>query len=250
LVEEHNRQKAYEFIGSQVKQGRQVFVICPLIEEKSAKGAEEENGIEINGYQPSWNVSLEKKSVMSEYEKLSKNIFPNLKVGYLHGKMKIEEKDLVMKKFKDKEIDILVSTSVVEVGVDIPNASVMMIEGAERFGLAQLHQFRGRVGRSEYQSYCFLFPQKQAQKSSERLKYFEKENDGFKLAEKDLEIRGPGDVYGTVQSGEENLRLAKLTDQVLIKKAREAAKEIAVEFEKYPTIKAKFGAWEKSVHLE
>ncbi len=247
LVEEHNRQKAYEFIRAQVKQGRQVFVICPLIEEKKT---EEENGIEINDYRPSWNVSLEKKSVMSEYEKLSKNIFPDLKVGYLHGKMKAEEKDLVMQKFKDKEVDILVSTSVVEVGVDIPNATVMMIEGAERFGLAQLHQFRGRVGRSEYQSYCFLFPQKQTQKSAERLKYFEKENNGFKLAEKDLEIRGPGDVYGTAQSGEENLRLAKLTDQVLIKKAREAAKEIAVEFDKYPTIKAKFGAWEKTVHLE
>ncbi len=247
LVEEHNRQKAYEFIHTQVKQGRQVFVICPLIEEKKK---DEESEIEIIGYQPSWNVSLEKKSVMSEYEKLSKTIFPDLRVGYLHGKMKSEEKDLVMKKFKDKEIDILVSTSVVEVGVDIPNATVMMIEGAERFGLAQLHQFRGRVGRSEYQSYCFLFPQKQAQKSSERLKYFEKENNGFKLAEKDLEIRGPGDVYGKVQSGEENLRLAKLTDQILIKKAREAAKEIATEFSKYPTIKAKFGAWEKSVHLE
>jgi len=247
LVEEHNRQKAYEFIHAQVKQGRQVFVICPLIEEKKA---EEENGIEITGYQPNWNVSLEKKSVMSEYEKLSKTIFPDLRVGYLHGKMKGEEKDSIMKKFKNKEIDILVSTSVVEVGVDIPNATVMMIEGAERFGLAQLHQFRGRVGRSEYQSYCFLFPQKQAQKSSERLKYFEKENNGFKLAEKDLEIRGPGDVYGKVQSGEENLRLAKLTDQVLIKKAREAAKEIAVEFSKYSTIKAKFGAWEKSVHFE
>ncbi|MDO9509802.1 MAG: ATP-dependent DNA helicase RecG, partial [Candidatus Magasanikbacteria bacterium] len=247
LVEEHNRQKAYEFIGAQVKQGRQVFVICPLIEDKQK---EEDLGVEVNNYQPVWNVSLEKKSVMSEYEKLSKNIFLNLRVGYLHGKMKGEEKDEVMKKFKNKEIDILVSTSVVEVGIDIPNATVMMIEGAERFGLAQLHQFRGRVGRSEFQSYCFLFPQKHAQKVNERLKYFEKENNGFKLAEKDLEIRGPGDVYGKVQSGEENLRLAKLTDQVLIKKAREVAKEIATEFSKYPTIKAKFGAWEKSVHLE
>ncbi|HRY36814.1 MAG TPA: helicase-related protein, partial [Candidatus Magasanikbacteria bacterium] len=247
LVEEHNRQKAYEFIGAQVKQGRQVFVICPLIEEKLK---EDETELEINNYQPAWNVSLEKKSVMSEYEKLSKNIFPNLRVGYLHGKMKNEEKDLIMKKFKDKEIDILVSTSVVEVGVDIPNATVMMIEGAERFGLAQLHQFRGRVGRSEYQSYCFLFPQKQTQKSSERLKYFERENNGFKLAEKDLEIRGPGDVYGTAQSGEENLRLAKLTDQELVKKARETAKELAPKLAKYPGLKAKFGAWEKSIHLE
>lgn len=250
LVEENNRQKAYEFIRAQVKQGRQVFVICPLIEEKakSAKGGEEE--IEIQNYRPVWTNSLERKTVMKEYEKLSKTIFPDLRIGYLHGKIKGEEKDVAMEKFKNKEIDVLVSTSVVEVGVDIPNATVMMIENAERFGLAQLHQFRGRVGRSEHQSYCFLFTQNSGQKVSERLKYFEKENNGFKLAEKDLEIRGPGDVYGTQQSGEENLRLAKLTDQVLIKKAREAAKEIAVDFEKYPIIKKKFFSWEKSVHLE
>ena len=250
LVEENNRQKAYEFIRAQVKQGRQVFVICPLIEEKakSAKGGEEE--IEIQNYHPIWTNSLERKTVMKEYEKLSKTIFPDLRIGYLHGKIKGEEKDAAMEKFKNKEIDVLVSTSVVEVGVDIPNATVMMIENAERFGLAQLHQFRGRVGRSEYQSYCFLFTQNSGQKVSERLKYFEKENNGFKLAEKDLEIRGPGDVYGTVQSGEENLRLAKLTDQVLIKKAREAAKEIAADFEKFPIIKKKFFSWEKSVHLE
>ena len=220
-------------------------MICPLIEEKK-----KEDEIEITNYRPAWSVLLEKKSVVKEFEKLSKTVFPDLKVVYLHGKMKADEKDAVMEKFKNKEADILVSTSVVEVGVDIPNATVMMIENAERFGLAQLHQFRGRVGRSVNQSYCFLFTQNSGQKVSERLKYFEKENSGFKLAEKDLEIRGPGDVYGTAQSGEENLRLAKLTDQVLIKKAREAAKEIAIEFDKYPTIKAKFGAWEKTVHLE
>ncbi len=247
LVEEHNRQKAYEFIRAQVRQGRQVFVICPLIEESKK---DEEAGIEINNYRPVWTTSLEKKSVMREFEKLSKTIFPDLRIGYLHGKIKGEEKDVAMQKFKNKEIDVLVSTSVVEVGVDIPNATVMMIENAERFGLAQLHQFRGRVGRSDFQSYCFLFTQNSGPKVSERLRYFEKENNGFKLAEKDLEIRGPGDVYGTMQSGMENLRLAKLIDQVLIKKAREAAKELAPELSKYPTIKTKFGAWEKSVHLE
>lgn len=245
LVEEHNRQKAYEFIRVQVKQGRQVFVICPLIEEKK-----KEDEIEITNYRPVWSALLEKKSVVKEFEKLSKTVFPDLKVVYLHGKMKADEKDAVMEKFKNKEADILVSTSVVEVGVDIPNATVMMIENAERFGLAQLHQFRGRVGRSVYQSYCFLFTQNSGQKVSERLKYFEKENSGFKLAEKDLEIRGPGDVYGTAQSGEENLRLAKLTDQELVKKAREVARDIAVDFEKYPIIKKKFFSWEKSVHLE
>ncbi len=245
LVEEHNRQKAYEFIRTQVKQGRQVFVICPLIEEKK-----KEDEIEITNYRPVWSALLEKKSVVKEFEKLSKTVFPDLKVVYLHGKMKTDEKDAVMEKFKNKEADILVSTSVVEVGVDIPNATVMMIENAERFGLAQLHQFRGRVGRSAYQSYCFLFTQNSGQKVSERLKYFEKENSGFKLAEKDLEIRGPGDVYGTAQSGEENLRLAKLTDQELVKKAREVARDIAVDFEKYPIIKKKFFSWEKSVHLE
>ncbi len=242
MVEPAKREKAYQFIRDQVKLGRQIFVICSLIEQK------DEGEIEIINYPA--NPTSEKKSVLSEYEKLSKNVFPDLRVGYLHGKLKSTEKDAAMDDFKNKKIDILVSTSVVEVGVDIPNASVMMIEGAESFGLAQLHQFRGRVGRSSHQSYCLLFSSSVRQKSSERLKYFESNHDGFKLAEKDLEMRGPGEVYGTEQSGEMNLRLAKLNDRELIKKAREAAKTIVSNSDKYPQVMKRVKDWEGKVHLE
>lgn len=255
LVEPHNRSKAYEFIRGQVKQGRQVFVVCPLIEEgikNKEKGTSEDVELSEKNSRSLFLTpySLDKKSVMSEYEKLSKQIFSDLRVGYLHGKLKSEEKEKIMGQFKNNEIDILVSTSVVEVGVDIPNASVMMIEGAERFGLAQLHQFRGRVGRSIHQSYCFLFVGVESARAMDRLKYFEKNLDGFKLAEKDLEMRGPGEVYGVEQSGMANLRLAKLTDREIIKKAREAAKLVAPNLEKYPRLLGKFKEWEESVHLE
>jgi ATP-dependent DNA helicase RecG len=192
----------------------------------------------------------DKKTVMSEYKKLSEEIFSDLKVGYVHGKLKPVEKEEVMKKFAENEINILVSTSVVEVGVNIPNASVMMIEGADRFGLAQLHQFRGRVGRSEYQSYCLLFTDSGSQKVSERLQFFEQCHDGFKLAEKDLEIRGPGEVYGLEQSGVTQLRLATLTDRELIKKARESAHEIIPDVDKYPKVLEKMKKWKEEVHLE
>ncbi|MFH1291809.1 MAG: ATP-dependent DNA helicase RecG [bacterium] len=229
LVEPLNRSKAYDFIRTQVKNGRQVFVVCPLIEDLEAS---------------------EKKSVLSEYEKLSKQVFPKLRVGYLHGKMKSKEKEETMHKFKQGILDILVSTSVIEVGVDIPNASVMMIEGAERFGLAQLHQFRGRVGRSVHQSYCFLFVENYSPKAGHRLKYFEKTRDGFNLAEKDLEIRGPGEVYGTTQSGMMNLSLARLTDHELIKKARDMARIVMSDLKQYPQIADKFKQWEDQVHLE
>ena len=155
-----------------------------------------------------------------------------------------------MAKFKAGAVDLLVSTSVVEVGVDISNASVMMIEGAESFGLAQLHQFRGRVGRSIYQSYCLLFTGSDSVKSMERLKFFEQHNDGFQLAEKDLEVRGPGEVYGTEQSGEIGLRLAKLTDRELIKKAREAAKIAMENIKDNPKLLARVKDWKKETHLE
>ncbi|PIR78710.1 MAG: hypothetical protein COU28_00125 [Candidatus Magasanikbacteria bacterium CG10_big_fil_rev_8_21_14_0_10_36_16] len=251
FVDDHNRQKAYDFIREQVKQGRQVFVICPLIEQKE----KDENEIEIINY--NFTGSQEKKSVLVEFEKLSKQIFPDLKVDYLHGKMPAQggsasggkrSKDSVMNDFKDGKIDILVSTSVVEVGVNIPNASVMMIEGAENFGLAQLHQFRGRVGRSSYQSYCFLFTTKSSVKSKERLEFFEKTSDGFALAEYDLEVRGPGAVYGVAQSGMMNLKIATMQDKEIIKLARDVAR--GMDFQKYPSLKKKVGEWEKSVHLE
>ncbi len=228
LVEVYNRQKAYDFIRAQIKQGRQAFVVCPLIE----------------------NDSGDKKSVLAEYEKLSKKIFPDLKVDFLHGRLKSGEKESAMRRFKNHETDILVATSVIEVGIDIPNASVMMIEGAERFGLAQLHQFRGRVGRSVHQSYCFLFTDSTNEKTLDRLKFFEGNLSGFKLAQKDLEDRGPGEVYGTAQSGVAGLQLAKLTDYTIVKMAREAAVKAADNLDKLPLLKNKIKSFEKSVHLE
>ena len=153
-----------------------------------------------------------------------------------------------MKKFAAGETDILVSTSVIEVGVNIPNASIMMIEGAERFGLAQLHQFRGRVGRAEHQSYCILFTEADSVTSRERLEYFAKTLDGFALAEYDLETRGPGEVYGTAQSGMEELRLATMRDQGIIKAARESAR--GMDFEKFPQLKERVQEWEARVHME
>lgn len=228
LVEVYNRQKAYDFIRAQIKQGRQAFVVCPLIE----------------------NDSGDKKSVLAEYEKLSKKIFLDLKVDFLHGRLKSAEKESAMSRFKNHETDILVATSVIEVGIDIPNASVMMIEGAERFGLAQLHQFRGRVGRSIHQSYCFLFTDSTSEKTLDRLKFFEGNLSGFKLAQKDLEDRGPGEVYGTEQSGEAGLQLAKLTDYTIVKMAREAAVNAADNLDKLPLLKQKIKSFEKLVHLE
>lgn len=255
LVDPHNRDKAYAFIAGEVRRGRQVFVVCPLISEKSKVkskkfDANHEQLFSIPAGRPAGQYSAgdEKKSVMAEYEKLSKNIFPDLKIGYLHGKMKTADKDSIMEQFKNGKIDILVSTSVVEVGVDIPNASVMMIEGADRFGLAQLHQFRGRVGRSEYQSYCFLFTDSDSERVIERLKLFESTTDGFKLAEHDLEIRGPGEVYGFAQSGMMNFKLATYKDQELIKLARDVAR--GIDFDKYKSLKEKVEEWEGQVHLE
>ncbi len=234
-VEPKNRQKAYEFIRSQIKQGRQAFVICPLITESLN---DEKETISLD----------EKKTVMHEYEKLSKDIFSDLRVGFIHGKLKPTEKQNTMNDFAAGTIDILVSTSVVEVGVNIPNASVMMIEDAEKFGLAQLHQFRGRVGRSTYQSYCFLLSDTSSQTAGDRLKFFEKTLDGFELSEFDLQTRGPGEVYGTSQSGMMNLRLASLKDIDIIHTARGLAR--GLNFDAYPTLKEKVKEWERKVHLE
>ncbi len=235
LVEPSKRDRAYGFIREQVHKGRQVFVVCPLIQEKTKEGE-------------SMGVVSEKKTVLSEYEKLSTKIFPDLRVDYLHGKMKSKEKEGIMKKFAEGVTDILVSTSVIEVGVNIPNASIMMIEGAERFGLAQLHQFRGRVGRAEHQSYCILFTEIESVTSKGRLEYFAKTLDGFALAEYDLETRGPGEVYGTAQSGMEELRLATMRDQSIIKAARESAR--GMDFEKFPELKDRVQEWEARVHME
>lgn len=232
LVAPGNRQDAYEFIYKEIKSGRQAFVICPLIEESDV---------------------LEIKSATQEYEKLQKEIYPDLSIGLLHGKMKPKEKEEMMKKFSENKINILVSTSVVEVGIDIPNATVMLIEGADRFGLAQLHQFRGRVGRGQFQSYCFLSTDSTSGKTHKRLKALIESQSGFELAQKDLELRGPGELIGVRQSGLPDLAMASLSDSELIQKTREEAKEIMKKdpyLIKYPKLLKQLKNFEKDVHLE
>lgn len=199
------RERVYTLIRSQVKEGHQAFIIYPLVEQ----GDSDEN-----------------MAAVEERERLQKEVFPNLKVGLLHGRLRPDEKETVMRKFRDKEYQIMVSTSVVEVGVDIPNATVMVIESANRFGLAQLHQFRGRVGRGTAQSYCILIPETSEAAENERLLAMESTNDGFILAEYDLNQRGPGEFLGTRQSGYANLRLANITDIHLIEKAQRYAKQV------------------------
>ncbi len=206
LLMPKERERAYTLIRSQIEQGRQAFIIYPLIEEseKSALPA-----------------------AVEEYERLQREVFPDLKLGLLHGRLRPDEKERVMAKFRDGEYHILVSTTVVEVGVDVPNATVMLIEGANRFGLAQLHQLRGRVGRGGEQSYCLLIPDHEDAAENERLQAMVETNDGFVLAERDLEQRGPGEFLGTRQSGYTgSLRMASLTDVRLIERARTQAQAI------------------------
>ena len=197
------RERGYQLIRSQLKAGHQAFIIYPLVE----KGERED----------------ESKAAVEEHARLQSEVFPHHVIGLLHGRLSPEEKDAVMKRFRDHEIDILVSTSVVEVGVDVPNATVMLIESANRFGLAQLHQFRGRVGRGDAQSYCLLIPETDESIENERLKAMVETNDGFILAERDLQQRGPGEFLGTRQAGFTELQMATLTDVRLIEKARQLA---------------------------
>jgi ATP-dependent DNA helicase RecG len=196
------RESAYAFIRKQVKAGHQAFIICPLIEESEA---------------------IEAKAAVVEYERLSAAVFPEFRLGLIHGRMRAAEKEDVMSRFHARELDILVSTPVVEVGIDVPNATVMMVESADRFGLAQLHQFRGRVGRGEAQSYCMLLAEEPTEVGERRLDIIEKERDGFRLAEEDLKLRGPGEFFGTRQSGLPDLRMARLSDVALLETARREA---------------------------
>ena len=196
------RDSAYAFLRRQVAGGRQAFIICPLVEESEA---------------------IQAKAATIEFEQLSKEVFPDLRLGLLHGRMPAAEKDKVMRRFRSGELDILVSTPVVEVGIDVPNATVMLVESADRFGLSQLHQFRGRVGRGQEQSYCMLLAQNPSEIGRERLGVIEKVQDGFILAEKDMEMRGPGEFFGTRQSGLPDLRMAKLSDVALLELARSEA---------------------------
>ena len=233
LVEPKNRTKAYEFIYNHIRKGHQIFVVCPLINESDKLGV---------------------KSVTQEYEKLNEEVFPNLEIGFLHGKMKENEKKEVLDNFADNKTKILVSTSVIEVGVDYPNATIMMIEGADRFGLASLHQFRGRVGRAEHQSFCFLFTDNTSPKTKQRLEILTKTTDGFKLSEADLKFRGSGDIYGNTQSGFlSQIKIADLSDLELNKKVRKWVEKIFTtdpELKKYPLLKDKIDQISKNVHLE
>jgi len=196
------RDSAYAFIRREVASGRQAFIICPLIEESEA---------------------IQARAAIAEYQRLSGEVFPDLRLGLLHGRMSAAEKDKVMRRFRAGELDILISTPVVEVGIDVPNATVMMVESADRFGLSQLHQFRGRVGRGQEQSYCMLLAQSPSEVGRQRLDIIEKVQDGFQLAEEDLGLRGPGEFFGTRQSGLPDLRMAKLSDVALLELARSEA---------------------------
>ena len=209
----HQRQSAYKFLRQQVAEGRQAFIICPLIEESE---------------------TIEAKAATTEYERLCREVFPDLRLGLLHGRMTSSEKDEVMQRFRAGELDILVSTPVVEVGIDVPNATVMLVEGADRFGLSQLHQFRGRVGRGEHQSYCLLLAETASAEGRERLSLLERTQDGFALAEEDLRMRGPGEFFGTRQSGLPDLRMAQLSDLELLELARQ---EAVLLFERDPSLK-------------
>jgi ATP-dependent DNA helicase RecG len=186
------------------------------------------------------------KAASKEFENLQKNVFKNLKLGLLHGKMKGKEKEEVLNKFRDGKIDILVATPVVEVGIDIPNATIIVIEASERFGLAQLHQLRGRVGRGDKQSYCLLFTESKNPLTLERLKAMEKHNIGAELAELDLRLRGPGEIYGTAQHGRKMLKIASFSDFDLIQKVRKEAEKIFPNLNKYQKLAEKL----KTINLK
>ena len=231
LVPERKRQAAYKFIKDKIKDNQQVFVICPLIDA---------------------NDKLSFKSVTAEYKKINETVFPNLDIGLLHGKLKSEEKKRLISDFKDNKFPILVATSVIEVGVDIPAATIMIIESAERFGLSQLHQFRGRIGRNDLESFCLLFTTDDSQLTKQRLQALANTSDGFKLAELDLKLRGSGEIFGTKQTGLIKLKIAKLTDVQLIKKAQTWAKKI-VNDDKYLSqqqLKKLLSELKTEMHLE
>ena len=244
------RKETYGFIREEVKKEKQIFVICPRIEPSFAK-ATDGQALNVQEILDKRNLLwAEVKAVKEEYEKLKKDVFPDLNVGMLHGKMKTEEKEKALSNFRERKTDILISTSVIEVGIDFPNATIMLIEGADKFGLAQLHQFRGRVGRGEDQSYCFLFSDLYR---NPRLKAMVASQDGFELAEKDLRQRGPGDLVGQRQWGIPNFVMASLKDIELVEKTRQAAKEILEEdseLKKYPLLRENLQEFQKRIHLE
>lgn len=227
LVPKEKRESAYKWIENQIKEtSSQVFIICPFIEESESMKTV--------------------KAAKKEFEKLKKEIFPNLKLGMLHGKLKSKEKDVALNSFKNKEYDILVATPVVEVGIDIPSATIIVIEASERFGLSQLHQLRGRVGRGDKQSYCLLFTESVSDTTFQRLKAMGTYNSGAELAELDLKFRGPGEMYGTKQHGVPKLKFASFSDFELLEKTKIIAEKIFPDLSKYPQLSEKL----ESITLE
>ena len=230
LVGRLDRKKTYDEVEKQIKSGRQIFVVCPLIDPSDKMGF---------------------KSAKEEHKKIETEIFPKYKAGLLHGKLKQADKDDVIKKFAEGKLDILVATTVVEVGVDFPNATVMMIEGAERFGLAQLHQLRGRVGRADHQSYCYLLPENTSVQATERLYAMTQESNGFALAELDLKLRGPGDMYGRIQSGFPQFDIADIFNFEMVRAARDEADNIlSGKYEISKSLERKINNMQKELHLE
>jgi len=222
IVDERHRKRAYGFVEKLVNEGRQVYIICPMVEDDDD---------ETGGGAGDSSASYDLKSVKKYYETLSKDIFPNLRIELVHGKMPAKKKDAAMKAFASGEADILVATTVVEVGVDVPNAALIIIENADRFGLSQLHQLRGRVGRGKHESYCILFRTSGAgtgsEVSRERLEVMKSTNDGFKIAEEDLKLRGPGDFFGSRQHGLPQMHIANFaTDMLVLNQAQKAAENL------------------------
>lgn len=233
IIGARDRQKTYDDVRSEIQAGRQAFIIFPLVEESK--------------------VLTELKAATEQHKILSEKIFPDLKLALLHGKMKSNEKEKVMEDFKNKKHDILVATSVVEVGIDIPNASVIIIEDADRFGLSQLHQFRGRVGRGEHQSYCFLFTNNNSAKSKDRLRALVDHSSGFDIAEKDFKLRGPGEFLGTRQSGLPDVAMEHLVNTKLIEIAHDYAEQIlenSPDLKEYPLLQKELDKFQQNIHLE
>lgn len=233
IVLPSKREEAYDLVRQEISKGRQAFIIFPLVEESEKLS--------------------ELKAATKEHERLSRDVFPDLKLGLLHGKLKAKEKESVMQDYKDKKYDILVATSVVEVGIDVPNASVIIIEDADRFGLSQLHQFRGRVGRGKHQSYCLLFAGKGKSSENKRLKALEKNSDGFAIAEEDLKLRGPGEFFGTRQSGIPDIAMQHIGNVKLVEISRNYARElIGVDptLNKHKLLKKELGKFTTNVHME
>ena len=227
VVSENAREKAFNWIR---QQNEQTFIVCPFIEE-----SEQENfGNNTLRY-----LSSKVKAVNVEFEKLKNGVFKDMQVGLLHGRLSPTEKKEVVAKFRNGEIKVLVSTPVIEVGIDVPEATIIVIESAERYGLASLHQLRGRVGRGQKEGFCFVFMSGNSRKSYKRLKYLENINEGLKLAEIDLEMRGYGDLYGTIQHGFKKFKVANIADTQLLEKTKKYAQAYFDRLDQFPLLKEK-----------